>query len=247
MGKDKYLIQLATLWCDPSHLDFVHAVPGVEPADTLQIPSDVERRGVPRQIQTLLLLGIWGYTPGDWRERVWDTKNFNILYVASKQSLTLALLSFARTCSFWMGEAAGGQKMQQQDEESKFSLRRLHVDYGRKPVWDSGMANRLFFFNDLATPILPETRSTSVGGGGKTGGLNVRKKTHIIPGFPLHKSKRPADKPANSRCRCSISSSNYPPSLIPEEQAGGRRGWMHVGSEPFRSPGTKCRVPGSLI
>lgn len=39
----------------------------------------------------------------------------------------------------------------------------------------TGMANRFFFFHDLATPILPETSGTSVGGG-KAGGLDVEKK-----------------------------------------------------------------------
>lgn len=32
---------------DSSYLDFIHAVSGAQPADTLQGPSDVERCGVP--------------------------------------------------------------------------------------------------------------------------------------------------------------------------------------------------------
>lgn len=63
-----------------------------------------------------------------------------------RQNLTLVSF-FVCTCSFWIGDAADRQKMQEEDEERKFPLWTLHVDCGGIPAWDSlsiktEMANR---------------------------------------------------------------------------------------------------------
>lgn len=47
------------------YLDFVHTISGVQATDTLQSSSNIQSRGVPGQIQTLLLLSVRQYTPGD--------------------------------------------------------------------------------------------------------------------------------------------------------------------------------------
>lgn len=63
-----------------------------------------------------------------------------------RRNLTLVSF-FVCTCSFWIGDAADRQKMQEEDEERKFPLWTLHVDCDGTPAWDSlsiktEMANR---------------------------------------------------------------------------------------------------------